>query len=112
MADYPDAVCVNPTDNIVYLGEAKATAAQTIEDIKWVIDSELPRFIPFILTANSLDNTPTKMLGVLVGTTVLRRHLICHLLYLAIPRKTTLNLALTRKTTVNLSLSWRAEKCL
>jgi len=71
VSDYPDAVCDNPADNTVYLGEAKATAAQTIEDIKRVIDSELPRFIPFVLAANSLDNTQIKVLGLLVGTTVL-----------------------------------------
>jgi hypothetical protein len=71
IADYPDAVCAHPTDKTIYLGEAKATAAQTVDDIKRVIDSELPRFIPFVLAANSLDSTPTRVLGLLVGTTVL-----------------------------------------
>jgi hypothetical protein len=71
IADYPDAVCVNPTTNTLYLGEAKATATQTIDDIKRVLDSELPRFIPFVLAANALQHSATKVLGVLVGTTIL-----------------------------------------
>ena len=71
VADYPDAVCAHPTDQTIYLGEAKATAAQTVDDIKRVIDSELPRFIPFVIAANALDHTSTKVLGLLVGTTIL-----------------------------------------
>jgi hypothetical protein len=71
VADYPDAVCAHPTNKTLYLGEAKATAAQTVDDIKRVIDSELPRFIPFVIAANALDHTQTKVLGLLVGTTIL-----------------------------------------
>ena len=71
VGDYPDAVCECPTDHTLYLAEAKATAAKSVDDIKSVINSELPRFIPFILAANSLDNSPNKILGLLVGTTVL-----------------------------------------
>ena len=59
------------TPTTLYLAEAKATAAKSVDDIKRVINSELPRFIPFILAANSLDNSPNKILGLLVGTTVL-----------------------------------------
>ncbi|XGV96559.1 MAG: hypothetical protein ACAF41_27985 [Leptolyngbya sp. BL-A-14] len=71
VADYPDAVCADPTSNTIYLGEAKATAARTVDDVKRVVDGELPRFIPFVVAANSLDTTQTKVLGLLVGTTVI-----------------------------------------
>lgn len=71
VADYPDAVCENPIDNTIFLGEAKATAADSADDIKDVVDGELPRFIPFVVAANSLDTTPSKILGLLVGTTVI-----------------------------------------
>ncbi len=71
VADYPDAVCDDPGSNTIYLGEAKATAARSLDEIKRVIDGELPRFIPFVVAANSLDTTQTNVLGLLVGTTIL-----------------------------------------
>jgi hypothetical protein len=71
VSDYPDAVCECSQSNTIYLGEAKATAAHSVEEIKRVIDNELPRFIPFVLAANSLENAQNKVLGILVGTTVL-----------------------------------------
>lgn len=74
VGDYPDAVCECLSDNTLYLAEAKSTAAQSIDDIKGVIDSELPRFIPLILAANSLNNHSNRVLGLLVGTTILSSH--------------------------------------
>lgn len=71
VAAYPDAVCVNPTTQTLYLGAVQATASETSAASQRLVDEAMPRFLPCVLAAHTLNYSTQTVLGLLVGTTLL-----------------------------------------